>query len=386
MKWKSTYLVLLLAAGLAAISALQGGPLPQPVQAAGATLSLPSATCSGSNATVSFAWTPPAGATETWIDLSTLDNGFVGGSYQTVGPLSGTASSYTWPGLKTYQPYFWRVGSKLPSGPVASETGVFVVCSEPILLASNPECIGKAEATVTFRWAPSVPATQQQWIDVSTQNTFRTGTFSSYGPFLPDASSFKLDRVQTSTYYYRLNSQLQDGSGRGSITRTFVVACGSGADTDLHHSNDKLVYPALGIVAPVNTRKVGPDGAMLNPEGKDDVVRYDFSSFPGLGGYPGNGGTTALAGHLDYRPYYPAVFYNLTKGKPGDVIEYRRADGTVKKFTVAWVASIPFEQSLSEYLTSTNPESMVLITCDGGFDESLGGYANRAIVYAVAAN
>jgi sortase (surface protein transpeptidase) len=142
----------------------------------------------------------------------------------------------------------------------------------------------------------------------------------------------------------------------------------------------------LGIAARVNVRKVAPDGAMLNSEGKDDVVRYDFSNFPGIGGYAGDGGTTVLAGHLDYRPYYHAVFYDLTKARAGDVIEYRRADGRVKRFVVSWVGSIPFDQSLNEYLVSTNPESMVLMTCSGSFNEAAGGYDQRAIVYAVAAD
>ncbi len=29
-------------------------------------------------------------------------------------------------------------------------------------------------------------------------------------------------------------------------------------------------------------------------------VRYDFPNNPGFGGYPGSGGTTVLAGHVDY--------------------------------------------------------------------------------------
>ena len=60
--------------------------------------------------------------------------------------------------------------------------------------------------------------------------------------------------------------------------------------------------------------------------------------------------------------------------------------GAVKKFVVDWVGSLSFDQSLTEYLVSTSPESMVLITCDGTFEESHGGYDRRAIVYAVAAN
>ncbi len=379
--------MVLSAATLVALFALQGAAPPRHVEAAAATLSFPSGSCSGSGATANLAWTPPAGAIENQIDISTHDNGFISGSYQSVGPLSSTASSYTWSGLKTYTPYYWRVDSKMASGYITSDTGIFVICSEQILLAGNPECGSSASAaTVSFKWAPSIPVVSQQWIDVTTGTDFAAGTYKSYGPFSGTASSYQLTQQPSAVYNYRIVDQLSDGTTRTSISRTYTVACGTGVDTDLHHTGDTVIYPALGISAAVDIRKVGPDGSMLTPEGKDDIVRYDFSDFPNLGGYAGNGGTTVLAGHLDYKPYYPAVFYTLAKAQPGDVIEYHRADGLVKKYTVSWAASVPFEQSLNPYLASTSPESLVMITCDGTFDESVGGYTNRAIVYAIASN
>src|ERR1700742_717135 len=67
-------------------------------------------------------------------------------------------------------------------------------------------------------------------------------------------------------------------------------------DTALYGTNDTIVISSLGIQAPVNTRNVAADGTMGDPLGKDDVVLYQFPSFPGLGGYPGSGGTTVIAG------------------------------------------------------------------------------------------
>ena len=379
-------LALLLATSLIVVLALVMTAAPRSVEAAGALLSFPQASCGASSANVSFSWAPPAGATETWLDVSTNDNGFVAGSFMNAGPLSGGASSYTWGGLKTHTPYFWRVDSRLASGWVASETGVFVACSEPILLASNPDCLSATDASVSFSWAPTTPATRQQWIDVSSQGSFTAGGYTGHGPFNGGTFSYKLDHLAPGGYAYRIQAEQADGTWRSSIARTFVANCGANVDIDLHDTGDTLVYKRLNITAPVNVRQVGPDGAMLNPEGKDDVVRYDFSAFSGLGGYPGNGGTTVLAGHLDYRPYYQAVFYPLSKAARGDVIEYYRGDGVVKTYVVDWVSSIPFDQSLNEYIVSTNPETMVLITCDGTFDSTGGGYNKRAIVYAIAAN
>jgi LPXTG-site transpeptidase (sortase) family protein len=154
-------------------------------------------------------------------------------------------------------------------------------------------------------------------------------------------------------------------------------------DTALYGTSDTLVISSLGINAPVNTRNVGEDGTMGDPLGKDDVVRYDFPAFPGLGGYPGNGGTTVVAGHVDYHPNFQAVFWTLRDAQVGTRIDYYRFDGTVVSYAVDWIDKVGGDDDVGQYMVSSSPESMLLITCDGVFDPSTRHYNNRSMVHAV---
>ncbi len=169
----------------------------------------------------------------------------------------------------------------------------------------------------------------------------------------------------------------------GLVANPIHTTFADDVDTALYGSNDTLVIQSLGINAPVNTRNVAADGTMGDPLGKDDVVRYDFPVFPGLGGYPGNGGTTVIAGHVDYHPNFEAVFWTLRQAAAGTQIDYYRGDGTVVSYQVDWTGTVGGDDDIGQYMVSTSPESMVLITCDGTFDPATRHYNNRSIVHAV---
>ena len=166
-------------------------------------------------------------------------------------------------------------------------------------------------------------------------------------------------------------------ASRGTSPANAVV------DTALYGSSDYFVISSLGINAPVNVRNVAEDGRMGDPAGKDDVVRYDFPSFPGLGGYPGAGGTTVIAGHVDYHPHYEAVFWTLRQAAVGTRIDYYRSDGVMVSYSVDWIGSLTGDDDISQYVGWTDPEMMVLISCEGTFDASTRHYNNRTIVHAV---
>ena len=92
----------------------------------------------------------------------------------------------------------------------------------------------------------------------------------------------------------------------------------------------------------MNVRDVGPDGKMGDPAGPWDVVRYEFPypGFENYGGYPGEGKTTVIAGHVDYRPNIMAVFWDVRKAQAGDVIEYLRGDGITLRYKVDYTEQI----------------------------------------------
>jgi sortase (surface protein transpeptidase) len=122
---------------------------------------------------------------------------------------------------------------------------------------------------------------------------------------------------------------------------------------------------------------------MGDPLGKDDVVRYEFPMLPDLGGYPGNGGTTVLAGHVDYRPNFQAVFWTLRQAQVGTRIDYYRGDGYLISYVVDWIATVGGEDDVAQYFPASGPESIVLISCEGTFNAATREYDRRTMVHAV---
>ena len=184
---------------------------------------------------------------------------------------------------------------------------------------------------------------------------------------------------------------------RVSELEEFVDAYGYPESADF----GTLIIERLGIEAKIAVRKVNKDQDMPNPYGPADVVLYDLSDWPDIGGMPGSG-NMVLAGHRDYSGWVPyagvrfgpswGVFQNLNALGSDDRIslEYQgeRFDYEVAR---KWIVDI----SLSE--ESTNPsefwvpfwqadpgvESITLYTCAGQFSQETSSYDKRVIVRAV---
>lgn len=151
---------------------------------------------------------------------------------------------------------------------------------------------------------------------------------------------------------------------------------------------DRIVISSIGVDAPLTMRVATADETgsikMENPEGPKDVVWYDFSASPGLGGRPGVGGNTVLSGHVDYHDYGPAVFWDLGKLDVGSDIVIHLRDGSEYKYTVQWNRTVePSSTSWGEIVASTSQESLTMITCAGTFDSSTRSYDQRRVVWAV---
>ena len=113
--------LVLLTAGLIASSVAT-------VSAAGAGLNQPTASCSSTRASVTFTWRPAPGSSAQWLDVSTSNNGFARGTFESEGPFNGSRTSYVWDGLKSGTTYFWRVNSNTVNGWEPSETGTYTPC------------------------------------------------------------------------------------------------------------------------------------------------------------------------------------------------------------------------------------------------------------------
>lgn len=369
-------------AGLAALLSLR---LSDPTQPAGAALDFPTAECTGGASTaVTFAWDAHPLAQQQWLDLSTHDNGFAPGTFIAGGPLAANRASLTWSGITTGVPHFWRVNALTPSGWVASETGAFVPCGGPTLLWGPLTCQDAFNAVVDFHWAPML-ASREQWLDLGLDATFSAGTFVSAGPLDASDQSFRWDRISgNTTYFFRVNALGADGVWHSTQVGSFNGNCAS-YNTELYESADRLVITRLNVNAPVNVRDVGPDGALGNPRADLDVVRYNFGLFPVLSGYPGNGGTTMIAGHVDYIDRL-AVFHALRSIQQGDIIEYRRADGMTVTYQVDWFDDLPPDYDWNSLALRTQTESLVLITCNGVFNTAERNYSHRRVAHAIRLN
>ena len=145
----------------------------------------------------------------------------------------------------------------------------------------------------------------------------------------------------------------------------------------------RFKIPSIGVDAPVTVRVMGSDGAMGVPNGRFDVVWYDFTAWPGMGGYPGSGGNAVFAGHVDYHPNYEAVFWDLHLVGPGDIIEVDLPDGTPIRYSVQWSKQIGPDDDFSSYVSHTGQDMITIVTCQGTFNSATHNYDHRLVVRGV---
>ncbi len=141
---------------------------------------------------------------------------------------------------------------------------------------------------------------------------------------------------------------------------------------------DRLLIPSIRIDTPVNGIKVAPSGVMANPVGYFNAVWYDFSSFPGLGGY--TDGNMVLAGHVDSAVYGTAIFWFVRDLAPGATIQYVTSAGEVISYVVT--SSVAYDAT-NDFgpIVATGAADLTIITCTGTF--SGGSYNLRHVVQAV---
>jgi hypothetical protein len=177
----------------------------------------------------------------------------------------------------------------------------------------------------------------------------------------------------------------------GSATGTTTTSGGGGATGGSRPTaaevalGDRLVIPKIGVNAPVSRMAVGGDGVMPDPLGYFNVVLYDFSGLPGLGGTPTGGGNAVMAGHVDCGRCYPggtagiAVLYYMRNLAVGDTIEYYTQSGTVIRYTVTFAGDYTPTADWGSIVASGSAD-ITIITCTGTF--SGGEYNLRRVVQA----
>ncbi len=138
-----------------------------------------------------------------------------------------------------------------------------------------------------------------------------------------------------------------------------------------------LLIPKIGVDAKIQTVGTTPSGSIGIPSNAKDVAWFAGSS-------PiATAGTAVVVGHVDTRVFGAGVFRGLKGLAKGDVI-YTSIDGRISRFTVTGYTVYPEgTDRMDEVIgTRTGSARLVLITCDGRWDQSVKRYTDRLVVFA----
>lgn len=122
-------------------------------------------------------------------------------------------------------------------------------------------------------------------------------------------------------------------------------------------------------------------------DGTVDPPPYDTPDVAGWyrdGPAPGSPGAALIVGHVDTTTG-AAVFYHLGTVRGGAPIDVTRTDGTVARFSVEAVETVPkdrFDPTRVYGADPANRPDLRLITCGGTFDPASRTYSANVVVYA----
>lgn len=140
-----------------------------------------------------------------------------------------------------------------------------------------------------------------------------------------------------------------------------------------------MQIPSIGLaVLDLADLRIDYRGALQVPTDFGKVGWYT------AGAVPGDPGPAVLVGHVDTRRG-PAVFAELDRLRPGDLVEVPRSDGGTARFAVDSVEYYPKDALPSDrvYGPATTPQ-LRLLTCGGPFDENTLSYQDNVVVFATA--
>ena len=133
-----------------------------------------------------------------------------------------------------------------------------------------------------------------------------------------------------------------------------------------------IEIPSIGISANVVNVGVTPDVAMDVPHDAREVGWYENAV------KPGDTGGAIMTAHYDTTTGKPAVFYNLRKLKPGDIIYVTMQDNKELLFQVSDLLSQPVKNFPTELIFGNfKDKRLILITCDGVWNPLEKNYSKR---------
>lgn len=138
-----------------------------------------------------------------------------------------------------------------------------------------------------------------------------------------------------------------------------------------------LVIPKIGVDAKIQTVGIMPFGSIGIPSNAQDVAWF-------AGSAPiATAGTAVVVGHVDTRIFGAGVFRDLKKLVKGDTL-YVSIEGRISHFTVTGSEIYPEGTDRMDEVIGIKEGKprLVLITCDGKWDQSVKRYTDRLVVFA----
>ena len=137
-----------------------------------------------------------------------------------------------------------------------------------------------------------------------------------------------------------------------------------------------ISIPRAGVAAPVDSLGAGRDGLTLPDLGR--------AGWWNGGPRPGEDGRAVIVGHLDSLEG-PDVFARVPDLAKGDAIVVRDAAGQYHRYAVVGVTRVEKAAFPTDDVYGPAPRPvLVLVTCGGPYDKSLGHYRDNVLVYARA--
>jgi sortase (surface protein transpeptidase) len=101
---------------------------------------------------------------------------------------------------------------------------------------------------------------------------------------------------------------------------------------------------------------------------------------------PGEPGSSVLLGHVDSRTQGPGAFFHLVSLEPRSEVRVVLADGSKRVFRVVARRMYLKTRLPAALFARTGRPVLVLVTCGGPFDATVGHYRDNVVVYAVPAD
>lgn len=139
----------------------------------------------------------------------------------------------------------------------------------------------------------------------------------------------------------------------------------------------RLKVPTIKVDAPVEYMGLTKQGDMDIPSSPDNAGWYRS------GPRPGEIGSAVIDGHFGYKNRIPAIFDNLHKLLPGDIIYVDDDKGETHTFVVRESKVFnPGDDATEVFRSSDGKAHLNLITCQGVWNSAQKEYSKRLVVFA----